>query len=183
MRSRYLLSMLSILIATLLPACIFAQATPGEVPQPTVVLVKPAPLVYPPLARQARIMGNVTLLLTIRIDGSVEKVELVSGHPMLFPTAMASASKSAFECVDCQAPVEYPMTYTFAVTDKCPDYGPRCEAQETREPNITQRNGEVTLIVDPLCTCDPTETITRVRFRSAKCLYLWRCGSRVIEDQ
>lgn len=44
--------------------------------------------VYPPLARQARIQGAVVLDAQIGQDGSVEKLVVVSGHPMLIPAAM-----------------------------------------------------------------------------------------------
>lgn len=46
------------------------------------------PPVYPPLARQARIQGTVVLRAIIAKDGSVENLELVSGHPMLVNAAM-----------------------------------------------------------------------------------------------
>jgi hypothetical protein len=32
----------------------------------------------------------------------------------------------------------------------------------------------VTVIDQPLCTCDPTSDVSRVR--SVKCLYLWKCA-------
>lgn len=52
------------------------------------LLVKQVPPVYPPLARQARIQGTVVLRAIIAKDGSVENLELVSGHPMLVNAAM-----------------------------------------------------------------------------------------------
>jgi periplasmic protein TonB len=47
--------------------------------------VKP---VYPPLARQARIQGTVLLQAIIGKDGSIDRLRLVSGHPMLAPAAI-----------------------------------------------------------------------------------------------
>jgi periplasmic protein TonB len=47
--------------------------------------VEPA---YPPLARQARIQGVVVLTAIIDKDGNVQKLQLVSGHPMLAPAAI-----------------------------------------------------------------------------------------------
>ncbi len=44
--------------------------------------------VYPPLARQARIQGTVTLSALIGKDGSIEELTLVSGHPLLVQAAM-----------------------------------------------------------------------------------------------
>src|SRR5437016_11526681 len=47
--------------------------------------VKPA---YPPLARQARIQGAVVLQAVIAKDGSIQGLKVVSGHPMLTPSAI-----------------------------------------------------------------------------------------------
>jgi protein TonB len=43
---------------------------------------------YPPLARQARIQGQVILRAVISKDGSIENLQLVSGHPMLVQSAL-----------------------------------------------------------------------------------------------
>ncbi len=43
---------------------------------------------YPPLARQARIQGQVVLHAVIDKDGSIKGLTLVSGHPMLAPAAI-----------------------------------------------------------------------------------------------
>src|ERR1700689_2547347 len=44
--------------------------------------------VYPPLARQARIQGQVVLRAQIGKDGSIQNLQLVSGHPMLVQSAL-----------------------------------------------------------------------------------------------
>src|SRR3984885_5768126 len=44
--------------------------------------------VYPPLARQTRISGTVRLHAIISKSGSVESLEVLSGHPLLVPAAM-----------------------------------------------------------------------------------------------
>lgn len=43
---------------------------------------------YPPLARQARIQGQVVLQATIAKDGTIQNLHMVSGHPMLAPAAI-----------------------------------------------------------------------------------------------
>jgi outer membrane biosynthesis protein TonB len=43
---------------------------------------------YPADARDARIQGTVVLRAVISKDGSIEKLTLVSGHPMLAPAAI-----------------------------------------------------------------------------------------------
>jgi protein TonB len=47
--------------------------------------VKPA---YPALARQARIQGAVVLQAVIAKDGTIQGLKVVSGHPMLAPSAV-----------------------------------------------------------------------------------------------
>jgi protein TonB len=42
---------------------------------------------YPPLARQARIQGVVRFNAVIGKDGSIQNLTLVSGHPLLVPSA------------------------------------------------------------------------------------------------
>src|ERR1700734_4094510 len=48
---------------------------------------------YPPLARQARISGQVVLHAVIAKDGSIENLTLVSGHPMLAPAAIEAVKQ------------------------------------------------------------------------------------------
>ena len=76
-------------------------ATGSSGPEAGVVLTKLSPPVYPPLARQARIIGDVKIFVKIRHDGSVASAELFSGHPMLAQAALDSARKSTFECRAC----------------------------------------------------------------------------------
>lgn len=42
---------------------------------------------YPPLAKQARIQGTVRFTAIIGKDGSIQNLQLVSGHPLLVPAA------------------------------------------------------------------------------------------------
>lgn len=43
---------------------------------------------YPPLARQTRISGTVRLHAIIAKDGSVQQLEVISGHPLLVQSAL-----------------------------------------------------------------------------------------------
>jgi protein TonB len=43
---------------------------------------------YPPLARSARIQGQVVLQAVISKQGVIEILKLLSGHPMLVPAAI-----------------------------------------------------------------------------------------------
>ena len=74
---------------------VFAKAAAA---QPDVVRVDPqvqewyrvyAPRpVYPELAKTARIEGMVRLAVLIGRDGAVERIRLISGHPLLVKAAM-----------------------------------------------------------------------------------------------
>ena len=48
---------------------------------------------YPPLARQARIQGTVVLQAEISKDGSIQNLQLISGHPMLAPAAIEAVKQ------------------------------------------------------------------------------------------
>jgi TonB family protein len=89
-------------------------AAPSEAPRFDVVLNDVYLPVYPPLARQARITGDVKILVGVRQDGSVASAEVVSGHPMLKQAALESAQKSTFLCRECKGAVTlFTVTYTF----------------------------------------------------------------------
>ena len=59
----------------------------------TGLLVRKVNPTYPPLARQARIQGTVVLHAVISKDGSIENLQLVSGHPMLAPAAIEAVKQ------------------------------------------------------------------------------------------
>ncbi len=48
---------------------------------------------YPPLARAARVQGEVVLSAVISTTGEIENLQLVSGHPMLVPGAIAAVKQ------------------------------------------------------------------------------------------
>ncbi len=48
---------------------------------------------YPPLARQAGIQGTVVLWATITETGTVEKLDVESGHPLLVPAALEAVKQ------------------------------------------------------------------------------------------
>src|SRR5580693_8711289 len=70
----------------------------GDSSQGEVVMTKLVAPVYPPLALQARIVGDVEVTVNVRPDGRIASVIQVSGYPLLKQAAMDSAQKSQFEC-------------------------------------------------------------------------------------
>jgi periplasmic protein TonB len=67
------------------PAAI-PRITVGGIVQAAKLVRQPQP-VYPPLARQARVSGAVTFSAIIGVDGRIQNLTLVSGHPLLVPAA------------------------------------------------------------------------------------------------
>ncbi len=93
-------------------------------------IVKKVAPVYPPLARQARIQGQVILRVEITKSGDAENIQLVSGHPMLAPSAIEAVKQWKYrpylvngEPVD----VETEVTVNYTITDSSPDNAPTAQ--------------------------------------------------------
>ena len=142
------------------------------------VLSKLSSPTYPPLARQARIAGDVELEVRIRQDGSIDSVKMVSGHPMLGAAALESAKKSQFECRNCSGEVAgYSLVYTFALVVRENSCEPSAQSPATDRSvftGVTESENHVTVIAEPPYICDPVDQLRKVR--SAKCVYLWKCA-------
>ena len=162
--------------------CAAQDLSSADSPRDGVSLTKLIQPIYPPFARAARITGDVDLVLTVRPDGVVDSVVVSSGHPLLKESAVASARQSQFECRGCTEQFsKYRLVYTFNIEGEC-----ECEPRETPSikkepqqayPQFPDVQHRVTVVAQVLCTCDPANTI--IRARSVKCLYLWRCGSKI----
>jgi TonB family protein len=55
--------------------------------------------VYPPLARQARIQGTVRFTVRIAKDGSIQNLQLISGHPLLVAAAQEAVKQYVYNPV------------------------------------------------------------------------------------
>jgi protein TonB len=74
---------------------------------------------YPPLAKSARIQGEVVLSAVIGVSGEIENLQLVRGHPMLVPAAIAAVKQWRYKPYLLNGqPVEVETTITlvFALT-------------------------------------------------------------------
>jgi len=75
--------------------------------------------VYPTLAKAARVQGDVILSAVIDINGEITNLQLVSGHPMLVPAAIAAVKQWRYKPYLLNGqPVEVETTITviFALT-------------------------------------------------------------------
>jgi len=82
------------------------------------LLIKKVQPVYPPLARQARIQGNVLLQAEISTEGTIENLHLISGHPMLAPAAIEAVKQWRYKPYILNGepvPVETQITVIFSL--------------------------------------------------------------------
>ena len=75
-------------------------------------------LIYPSLARYARIQGNAVLIAHIGSDGSVSIPIRKSGHPILLQGAEDNLKKWKFQTGESQ---EMEITYHFKLRDQASD--------------------------------------------------------------
>jgi protein TonB len=72
---------------------------------------------YPALARQARIQGNVVLHAIIDKDGKVAQLEVISGHPLLVQAALDAVKQWRYKPTQLNGdPVEVDTTITVTFT-------------------------------------------------------------------
>jgi protein TonB len=60
-------------------------------------LVRQPKPVYPALAKQARIQGVVKLSAVIAKDGTIQQLEVISGHPLLVPAALEAVKQWVYQ--------------------------------------------------------------------------------------
>jgi len=68
----------------------------GSILQAAKLIRQPKP-VYPDLARRVRIQGVVRLHALISKEGTIEDLKVVSGHPLLFPSALEAVKQWAYQ--------------------------------------------------------------------------------------
>jgi protein TonB len=61
------------------------------------MLLRQTKPVYPPLARQARIQGTVKLQAIISRDGTIQQLQVQSGHPLLVPNALEAVKQWVYK--------------------------------------------------------------------------------------
>lgn len=72
-----------------------AQIKVGEAQAKQAAVVKVMPE-YPTMAKQMRLSGKVEVEATIDMEGNVEKVQVISGNPLLSSAAVAALKKWKF---------------------------------------------------------------------------------------
>jgi hypothetical protein len=184
--TRWLISLLALLSGVVLSSVVSGSPPRSAVysnnRENEVTLTRLSPPVYPRLALLARIAGDVELIVRVRSDGTVESAEVLAGPPMLRQPALESAQHSEYACGRCDRVTSYRLVYTFQAVPP-----PGCESPEDIHrndqpkdpyPRIIQAENHISLIDRPTDSCG--ENIAAVKVRSLECLYLWRCGSRLV---
>jgi hypothetical protein len=115
----------------LLIAFLFLSASPQVQPR---LPVHVESLVYPPLARQARIMGTVVAIAHIAADGTVSVPTIKYGHPLLATAAEENLSKWKFQSGEAQ---QLEITYHFIVRNPKPRDDPETECQFDLPDSVT----------------------------------------------
>jgi TonB family protein len=135
-----------------------------------VAMVNLFSLKYPPFARQANLTGDVEIKLEIRRDGSIQSAVVLSGHPMLAAAALTSAQQSRFECRGCEDELTtQSLIYSFQIVAS-----PGWPCPESGGSHVTQSGNRVMVSAEPSMVYP---VFSSIRSRSAKCFYLWACGS------
>lgn len=143
------------------------------------VLLRLEPPVYPPIARAARVSGDVRVLVLVGANGTVTSANVESGPAMLRDAALRSASLSQFACQNCATGAEeYHLVFSFTTVDDgdcCEAFSRPFSVQQGPEDKL-RHEAHVVLSVPAVCLCDPASDTVSRRTRSVKCLWLWKCG-------
>jgi TonB family protein len=95
-------------------------------------IIKRVEPVYPQLARQTKISGAVTLHVVISREGSVQEMEVVSGHPILVQSALDAVRQWKYQPTQLNGePVEVDTTIDviFALNDNTQQGQPKLMVQ------------------------------------------------------
>jgi TonB family protein len=162
-------------LAMLTVAKALAQDPGGrEVARATAVPVRLPHPVYPAIAQSARVQGIIEVTVTVRSDGSVASAVIAGKDiPLLSPAALAAAGKAEFECRGCAGtPAHYSIVYVFTFE------GSRTTVRDEDQPEpVHESAGQsrvTTLAETP--ECDHCGGHMYRPARSAKCVWLWKCG-------
>jgi protein TonB len=72
-------------------------AIPVEGPEQQARLIQQTPPVYPQAARDAGLSGTVRLFIIVGKNGTVQNIQLLSGHPLIAPAAMEAVRQWRYQ--------------------------------------------------------------------------------------
>ena len=142
------------------------------------LLVSKVDPLYPPLARQARIQGVVRLKVIVGNTGDIEDVQLVSGHPMLAPAAIAAVKQWKYRPYllngePIRADIQVQINFTLSNNPPAADVAGDQPAGETAD----QASDHLGAIVSAVACDDAT-------YRgAARRSHFLRCGPKINRSQ
>ena len=173
---RFLSTVICSLIFTTVLLCADRESAAQNIAFPdstetVATLIKLSAPIYPPVARQAHITGDVDLMIAVEKDGTVKSAVVVSGPPLLRSVALESAQHAQFECRRCSKEINpYRLVYTFQIEGDC-----SCQSKEDSaghserdqaSPRIAEAQHRVTMTAHIICTCDPVSYVRKRRARN-----------------
>lgn len=112
--------------------------------------------IYPQMARIAHIQGEVWIEIELSPAGEIVAMRTPTGHPLLVAAAVESLILSKLVCESCgDKNAMFTVLYRFTMP-------------ETPRPATCEEG-------NPVACLAGRQAATR-RTRSARCLYLWKCG-------
>ena len=157
------------LVLAAIVVMLLATMSAQQATSPAVVLLRIEPF-YPPIAASARVRGTVTVRVGVRPDGSIAETTLLDGVSLLNDGALTAASRASFECRGCTEPsTPHTIRFVFSLDrhDSCGN-APPPEWKQAGD-----ASSDVTVFGDVFMLSPPYKY---VRFRAARCLWLWRCS-------
>ena len=120
------------------------------------ILKVPGQPTYPPLARQARIQGQVKLEFVVNQDGEPVSVTTISGHPMLAPSAEAAIWTWRFQIPKSESleDLHLATTFDYELVDSAPNY-----SDSTPPPAVFNSFHHVTVGAIPVLISDAVLTL------------------------
>jgi TonB family protein len=111
------------IISALMVFLLLGASALGVDPEP---YLKSAPMpFYPPLGRQARISGTVTLHFTVNEKGDTTDVEATGGHQLLRDAAIQSVQNWKYAWASpCECPVKRQVVFVYSFGDWLNGDGP-----------------------------------------------------------
>jgi TonB family protein len=142
-------------------------------PTPGISVIKFVAPVYPPIARTARVQGDVKVYLVVATDGTPQQVQVVSGHPMLKDAAMQAVRQWTFGLARPDREMNHEVVFRFRMLPGTIEEPAPAQPNEYIQPRLPS---SVTIWAEPkIVGTLPDASEPCPKKRSPVCLYLWNC--------
>jgi TonB family protein len=147
------------------------MSSTSSTPKPELLIETVPPPTYPPMALAAHVSGDVRVEVVVLPDGELKSIGVLSGASMLRQATIDKAKLTQFECEQCsQAGSTFDVVYRFELGE-----ARSCEVEDHSYPRATKTGNMITITERPFSTCDPSSSMSEIKVRSIRCLFLWKC--------